>query len=408
MPTNPRPDPPSSSSTPLLPGIAGHLPFHVLLAIFAAARDLDRHRFDHGGDIVAWDSNESIAPLALVSRCWSDAANFLLYRSVAILGGKTAEVFLRTVRTRPERASLVKALVVGRNDDAEDDEMMDVGEESAILVEVIEACPSVENLHVWPLHASARVLLLSAIDSRRQLKALVCLPRQELPGGPLFHPIDILALATPTVERLELDFATTPTPLPSSLPISATLSLTHLRAFCDAACDVIFHLIASAGPTLLSLDLYFEAAHDPRIASTSLLPCTATLQRLSYLANPPNPDLAQPTLFDPPLLDLLLPHFRVLADLAVSATDISPGALRRLPPSLKRLEVHSLRSFSRFGVAEDVLEVLREQSQMMGLEAFEIRGEEWSEEQVERVREAFRRRGVQFQSLVECGREMLL
>lgn len=74
--------------------------FHAIVEVIAGAEEHDDVP-DHGGS-VGWNSSESMRSMALVCRSWADAANHILYSSVALFGGEIAALFIRTLNERPQ------------------------------------------------------------------------------------------------------------------------------------------------------------------------------------------------------------------------------------------------------------------------------------------------------------------
>ena len=278
------------SSPPTIPtsAMAESLPFHLLVSVFFAARDGndDPDTFDHGGDLVHWDSMESAADFTLVSKAWLDAGVFALYRSISIIGEDAAELFLRTIRDRPERAASVRSLVIGLLNDEEDD----AEAESNKLLEVLESCPLITSLQVRPLHPAVRHRLLSAIQSKR-LTSLVCLPRidNDQDTESVYRSTDLLKLVTPSLVRLEVDFwakpdhlvLSTPCPLPSFPP----LALVDFRSFSSGSDAVVLNILKMSGPTLENVIVYFENLFpDSKFVADALATSMGTLRTLTFVS----------------------------------------------------------------------------------------------------------------------------
>ena len=245
-----------------------------------------RTHFGHGGDLVHWDSMESAADFALVSKAWLDAGVFALYRSISIIGEEAAELFLRTIRARPERAALVRSLVIGLLADEE----ADAEAESNKVLEVLEACTFLTSLQVRPLHPAVRHRVLSAIQAKR-LTSLVCLPRCDNNNDTesLYRSTDLLEFATPSLFRLEVDFWApdhlglfTPHPLPSFPP----LALVDFRSFSSGSNAVVLNILTRAGPTLENIIVYFENLFpEPRVIADALATSANTLRTLSFVSD---------------------------------------------------------------------------------------------------------------------------
>lgn len=89
--------------------------------------------------------------MALVCRSWADAANHILYSSVALFGGEIAALFVRTLNERPQLGGLVKSLVINLRCE-EESSVVDRNQaaESAPLVDALSACVDLRHLQVRP------------------------------------------------------------------------------------------------------------------------------------------------------------------------------------------------------------------------------------------------------------------
>ncbi|ORY73420.1 hypothetical protein BCR35DRAFT_148903 [Leucosporidium creatinivorum] len=229
------PRPPSS--------IASQLPFDILLQILLCVQDLaleERGEYSHGGKIVAWDSNEEIAPFALVCRGWEEAAVAVLYQSVSLQGGVVARRFLATIRARPELAEMVRWLAIGLAEQEEEEQKGHApGEEGAegwpaasqALVETLVYLPNIDHLLLRPLDLSVRPNLLAFFARPRRLTSLVLIARTTPRWENLLHPPDA-PLMFPHLKRLDVDVNTSVVsphlnPNPTFAPFSS-LALTHL------------------------------------------------------------------------------------------------------------------------------------------------------------------------------------
>ncbi|KAL8277708.1 hypothetical protein RQP46_009830 [Phenoliferia psychrophenolica] len=333
--------------------MAGRLPFHILVDVFFAARDGNEvEAFDHGGRLtnLKWDSMESAATLTLVCKAWKDAAVFALHRSISILGGEAASIFLDTLRAHPERAAFTRSMVCGL--DFADERACETERalrSSAKVLQALEACPLISHLQIRPLHPSLRLRVVDAIRTK-PLTALVYLPRFDTPVLPPHREMDLRDLVGPKLEGLEVElWADSAAPIPSSTPSSILLhstfpplALRDLRVFCPGADGLVLALVSAAGNTLHSLDVYIETVYkDPSVVASALLPSAHTLQRLKYLTCPSLADLAE--FYDPKapqVFDLVLPHLTKLVELVISATEVSPEVFRSIDFRLEEVDLH--------------------------------------------------------------------
>ncbi|KAK4705614.1 hypothetical protein P7C70_g583, partial [Phenoliferia sp. Uapishka_3] len=404
---SPSSDPPQDDTPVVLPhlrrrvsDISAGLPFHILKDVFFAARDGNDHdEFDHGGELVRWDSCESAWAFALVCRAWLPAAVFALYRSVAIIGGESSELFLRTLREQPERAAFVKSLVIGLDYRNEAEPLTEAARlESNIVVQVLEACPNITQLQIRPFHPSVRRRLLAAVRSK-PLTSLVCLPLYDLGRElSLFRAGDLLELVSPNLQQFEMDLCVeSESPLSSHISFPS-LALVDLRMRCTGADPVILALLTEAGPTLEHIDVYFEAIlDDPDVAAAALLPSIHTLRYLSFLTNPTlavlearfRPDIPQ-------VFDLTLQQFKKLECLHTSTTEVSSNLFRLLPPSLRRIKLAAFHHSPSFHASHGIIEALKDRDIDFRLTDFELRDGAWDPKDVEEIALALEGRGIVF------------
>ncbi|KAL8283344.1 hypothetical protein RQP46_005754 [Phenoliferia psychrophenolica] len=376
--------------------MADRLPFHILANIFSAARISTYQPDVHGGTLTSWISHEAVKPFALVCSAWTDAANFVLYRSVAIMGRNSPTLFLRTLEEDPRRALLVRSLVVGLEQDG-NATLDDAGreEEAQTLLKVLEMCTEVDTLHVRPFPPSFRTPLLAAITSKR-LDTLVCAPRLHTPNSTLYHGSDLQLLCGAARKHLELDFwIVPPTSREFSLPQRQPLTLTHLALSCSNEPHDLMRIIKSAA-TLVALNVYIEAVCDPAALADALVPSAKTLRRISFISNPPVENIPGGIISLMPTFDRILPSFLQLEHLSTSATEISPSALRRLPPTLSHLEVDSVAHSPHFLSPDALLEVLSDLSITFSLATLVLHSESWLDDAREAVREACAKRDIVF------------
>lgn len=325
----------------------------------------------------------------------------VLHRSIAILGRPAADRFLRTARERPDLVDKVRSLVIGLGEEEEGTQLeMGQAADSLVLVAVIDACPKVEHLQVRPLHHSARDTLLPSILSK-PLLSLVCAPRLVKPNvgwtSELYRAIDI-QLALPTLKRLELDFWASPAPLPDPLPVLPLLPIVDLRLHCDIPDELLYLILAAAGPTLQVVDLYFERILSLNETTAALFRSTKTMRKFRYISNPTLDELSNFNAHVTPIFDRLLPHYEQLERLFVSATEISTNLFRLLPPCLRDLEVQSFNHHGTFVFSRVVLLALQDASLDFRLETFTVHdaAEVWEEDSIAAMRVACRARGISF------------
>lgn len=309
---------PMLSPTPTS-SIASQLPYDLLLQILLSVKELaleERGEYCHGGQLVGWDSNEVVAPFALVCRGWEEAAVAVLYQSVSLRGGVIARRFLATIRARPELAEMVRWLAIGLADEEEEEE--EEGAEgwaaaSQALVEPLFYLPNIEHLLLRPLDLSVRPDLLAwfALPNRLSLTSLVLIARSGPRWGDLLHPPDA-PLIFPHLKRLDVDVNTSVVspglqPNPTFAPFTS-LALTHLCFNSNLPASLTYPLLS---PTLTTLFLYFEHLRPAREAADALARAP-NLQHLRYVCNPLFEELeadyeAYAANNATPLLDLALP-----------------------------------------------------------------------------------------------------
>ena len=363
--------------------MAGNLPFHVLTNIFSAVRASD-------------PSPDTLRDLVFVSTAWADAASFVMYRSVALYGGATATLFVRTLQRCPHRAYLVRTLLIALelDDDAAAGRPA-TDAEGLQLVNALAACPNVTDLSIRPLPPSVRIPLLAAMASK-QLESLVCAPRLNTPHSALFHAADLVAIAKYSLRKLEMDCWAIPlegrdAPLPSFPPL---VNLTHLKLAFAGAEPLVLHLLA-ASRSLEAAIVYVECMYDdPAALASALLPSASTLRRLTFKTNSPLESFPGQQPPYPPTFNRILPHFQQLEYLSISATEISAEALRTLPPSLTHLEIESITDFPHFDFSEFLLRTIA--STHFTLRSLIIHDDSWHPDEAEEVRVACASRGIQF------------
>lgn len=391
------------------------LPPHILIQVFfEAVRSQD---FDdgistttasstlpveepmHGGRLVGWDSNEFIKNMPLVCRAWQDSAQFVLYRSVAILSATASELFLRTASTSPHLLHRTISLVLGLGKHREDTE---AGEshlvESFKVIQVLPSCPNLRHLQIRPLHPSVRLPLIDSLRSI-ELISFACLARL---GGMqwsqgIFQPSDLPALLKPSLRQLELDFdfgsqswANQITP-----PIfHQGLRLVSLRLHVDFPPNFLLSLINMTASTLEVLDVYLEAPLHDHHQLSSLISSAQTLRSLSIVINPS---------FDTHLTHFPAPNNRPfslaqlnqLELLRLSSVDISLEQLPHLPQSLRFLCVHVLSGARWITTPEVAINTIR-QMPLASLKVLCIHDiiDNWNQDDISAIRSACVARGI--------------
>ncbi|KAL8290069.1 hypothetical protein RQP46_003008 [Phenoliferia psychrophenolica] len=382
-----------------------NLPFHILTNIISSATTVnpDPSIFLRGGELVQWDSTESIRTTTLVSSGWTDAATFVLYTSVALESGAAAKLFLRTLRERPERANFVRALVLGLGAETKVDSPEAVVESSALL-DVLKMCKNVIHLQIKSLHPSMRARVVTEITAHAEaLRSLVVNPTANTSQHRLYESEDLFDIITPGLERLEIGFWSAPSTVTPPPPITdfSPLSLTTLRVHSFDAPEVILRLIATAGPTLEHVDCYFESAFDADTTVAALTPSQATLRKLSFMTNPTSEHLDNFQWHETPAFDRLLPHFKHLEELAVSASDLSPNVLHLHTASLRRLSVISHTDVAVFRFDEVLIEDLKNLDLKIGLKEIEVDDDHWSADDAAVLAAACAARGVALKVILE-------
>lgn len=376
--------------------VAQDLPYLILVDCIFRARELDSAEPRHGGRLVHWDSNETIRTMALVCRGWRDAGTFALFRSVAIFDPTSAQLFLRAVLARPALGEMVQSLAVGLGREAEArDDGFGQAENSATLVRVIQACPNLQHLHIRPLHASVRPLLLPRVRAH-PLLSLVCAPSLVPMEGRIWDrnlfssEFDLLL---PTLKTLELDLHVFTSRF--RVPLVEQLALVNLRIFADLDQACVLDIIRWASSTLEDVDIYAEHAFPMEEMTRAFMPAMASLRTLQFITNPPGEDLELLDPESPPIFDRLLPHFQRLNRLSVSASDISARLFRLLPPCLRHIQVQAFQSNNRFAFSPDIIAALEDDSINFTLQTLTVLDdpEAWGEA-TEAVYLACRRRGI--------------
>ncbi|GAA5911161.1 hypothetical protein JCM6882_006594 [Rhodosporidiobolus microsporus] len=376
----------ASSSSPLspsgtLPSALSRLPYELLHAIFlfaAVSSSTSSSKPPHGGTVRAWHSHERAAPFALVCKAWRAPAQSVLFTSVSLIGHRTASLFVRTARD-PSSSHLSKktaSLVLGLDSHVETSRDNTLGqlETSQLLVSALEACPSAVHVHLRPLAQEVRVRLLTTLfDPKRRVKTIILAPRvlTSLPwSGNLWLAEDARAPVV-SLENLEITTFVRPAQEPLAPWAFPPLALRRLKVHSDYPMEILAEAMKQS-PRLEFVDLYFER-HKPleemfealRVSAANTTEmryiCNLTHSELQTLSRTSSATSSRTASLTPPpetLFDSLLPLYTRLTYLRVSATDISPLALRSLPSTLRKLHVKSFSTYSRFTCA-GLLDVLR-------------------------------------------------
>ena len=240
--------------------------------------------------------------------------------------------------------------------------------------------------------------MLAAIASKR-LDTLSCAPRLSTPHATPFYASDLVSLVQPSLQELELDCWTSSLDTGGALLPSfpSTLHLTHLKLAFAGAEKLILRLLAAA-QSLEVVYVYIEAMfEDPAALASALMPSATTLRSLTLKTNPPleaRPGQQSPY---PPAFNRILPHFHQLDYLSISASEISPEALRFLPPSLTHLEIESITDFPHFDFSSHLFRVLSSTS--FTLQTLIIHDDGWRVDEAEAVRIVCAGKGIKFACL---------
>ncbi|GAA5887038.1 hypothetical protein JCM16303_007113 [Sporobolomyces ruberrimus] len=374
------------------------LPPEILFYIVRLCITVNFNHFAYGANVASWDSNESIWKMQLVCKAWREPALRASLHSVSIFDLKSARSFLRTLAIDPIRSVCVKYLALGADDSIQgsshEADSVRIFKESIEMTQVVlAASPALVHLHVHPLHFAARNHLLAAIRSSRHLQTLVISPRfrswqgevsrePSSPASPRIPPkLRITVVPTssscPSLRssNVELDFASTwSAPVPAIVPEAQPNSIKILWLNCDCEESALWQVLMKS-ESLEVLQLYFERLLPKEGTVLALMHSTDTMKRLHYTCNPTEEDLVN---FDPtetPILDLVLPRYRRLESLSVTATELSCHLFRLLPRSLKTLEITSLNDRAKFFLDLQLLNDLEDDSLEITLEELTVRDE---------------------------------
>ncbi|GAA5886552.1 hypothetical protein JCM16303_006606 [Sporobolomyces ruberrimus] len=404
-----------------MPTTIESLPYELILVICRLSITPNIEHWPYGANVASWDSNESIVHLQLVCRAWRDPADNLFapfvasealracLESVSLFNLQSAQSLLRTLREDPLRASHVRFLAIGVNEEtsheSEKESSRRILEESLRMIDIINlVSSSLAHLHLHPLHFSARASLLPAIRKCRGLRSFVISPRfLSWNGGTwgvdAFSKSDVVEFSLPPLlERLELDFASTwSAPVPTLKPEATPNAITALWLNCDCEETALWQVLTQS-ESLESLQLYFERLLPVTETVAALMTSTGTMKRLHFISNPTEEDLAHFDSHATPIFDLLLPRYRKLEHLSVTATELSYRLFRILPPSLLKLEITSLNDAAQYFLDLQLLNDLEDHSLEISLKELVVRDQAQGYDPVllKKFEERCRKRGVEF------------
>lgn len=413
--------------------LASRLPYDVLSRIFAESARVATQQ-NWGGMLFNWQSNEDTARLSLVCRNWTLPAQHVLYKSCSLLSRGSAIAFVKTLEERTDLAAKVQYLVVGLSEDetwpsSDDDRVVVIdgttgvagfatgvvgrsqGETSAAMIAALRVCSNLRHFHVRPLHDSARDGLLAALKLTN-LETLICSPRLRKPTvewtGCMFQREDIAALALPSLKNFELDAWSISLPMtpggteihPDTIEVPVAPSkIVNLRLRFDTSDEHLFALLTAAGPTLEVADIYMERMVAAEGAALAISTALASLKDFRWTTNPPVEGFGDIHLSRRPLIDRVLPHFKVLERLSISATDVSPAILSLLPSSIVDLEVQAYTYRGPFKFEEQMLMTLDDRNvTFKNLKRFTVCDSEevWSDANVALMTGSCATRGIVF------------
>ncbi|GAA6059469.1 hypothetical protein JCM10212_005408 [Sporobolomyces blumeae] len=357
----------------------------ILFDIFRLAIVYPPDGFSFGGHLGHWYSNESVASLRLVCRHWREPALRALLHSTAIYDRAAAQNILDTFAADPSRKSKVRFLVLSLDEDAGYHLSLEADShrlflESVDFVRVISAVSTgLTHLHLHPLHFGARELLLPALRACPNLRCLIISPRFQgyegaTWGENLYSHTDVVQLALPPkLETLEVDFESSwSAPIPViEAPVSPN-ALRKLRLTCDCDAEALWQVLMQS-ESLELCELYFERLLAREGTAAALMYSTETMRHLRFISNPTVRDLE---LFDDtatPLFDILLPRYRRLISLSVTATEISFRLFRLVPPTLRHLEIQSPNHKAAFVFDQQLIRDLSDPTLAIHLETFIVR-----------------------------------
>lgn len=218
-----------------------HLPFDCLLQICTALAYADSQFVQD--ELVEWpDSSTSttLRHLCLVSRRLLEPAQATLFRSAAFETFEQCKSFLRTVAARPDLASRVIAVQIGRmrEQDGEDIGRLTLRSYrklTGLMLDAVEKCTSCRHLRIFPLTqpVGMRVLdlikdlplhslVLRVYDAHQELSEEACIF--------IIHSIHDVVIAHPALRSFEYAFNPSVVP-PLSLIAPLKTYTSHLTAF---------------------------------------------------------------------------------------------------------------------------------------------------------------------------------
>ncbi|GAA5828375.1 hypothetical protein JCM11251_006219 [Rhodosporidiobolus azoricus] len=407
----------SSSSTLSRPyrSACSRLPYELLHAIFLLAAVPSDTRPPHGGSVHSWCSFEPAAAFSLVCKSWRSPAQAVLFSSVSLIGHRPASLFVRTVQA-PTSSHLAKKtafLVLGLDPhvEASRDSSLRQRETSELLIQALEACPSAVHLHVRPLsHEIRHRLLAAAFDPKRGVRSIIISPRvlTSLPWSGNLWLAEDATNPIPSLENLEITTFVKPAERPLTPKYFPPLALRRIKVHADYPMEVLVHALRQSSQ-LEFVDLYFELHKPLEEMLEALKPSVGATVEMRYICNLTHYELlaldaTSSASLPPTLFDTLLPLYTKLTYLRVSATDISPLALRFLPPTFRKLHVRVLSVHSRF-TCVGLLNLLRTSSgggsSLAFPEAFEDlvvvdSPDHWPIDQLDEIERLLEERGVRF------------
>ncbi|POY74951.1 hypothetical protein BMF94_1927 [Rhodotorula taiwanensis] len=387
------------------------LPTEILLRVFEFLPILFAHEIRE--DLVAWSVTSScpnLMNLSLVCRGWRQAAQGILYHSITLARSEQVELFLRTIRERPDLADRVTSAQLGLIDGTPEWSWSTEkqGNLSDQFLEVISRLGNLRNLLLRALTQGKRRDIHELI-SRLPLECLMLKfydTHLDLQGSRLlFSPADIYrTVSKPKLQVFELNWRphwddNTDYEIPSDLePALRRLSVTVNSP------PGLIHLMRLLAPSLRDFNLYTEHALEPEATGEAM----ASLVHLHELRFHSQISTSVGAGETNGWFCNYLPALKKLKRLSVSDQVAQPSILKRLPASLDVLEYiyWDRRPDAMIGVFEEILE---ESQQPLPLKEFFVAVDEAAyneavdEDLVQQVTYSFAKRGVKFQVTFELA-----